>query len=67
MTWKEYCWYNFGIDIGEVTPMQYENILGSDEFKAMEQYPSCDHRRLLCDFIGQGICAVTYKEQALRG
>lgn len=39
-TWPKYCWYNYGIDIGQVTAEQYDNILKSDEFKNMEQYPS---------------------------
>lgn len=41
-TWREYCWYQFGIDIGEVTQEQYGNILASEQFKYMEQYPSND-------------------------
>ena len=39
-TWKEYCWYQYGIDMGETTPEQYERIKDSTEFKNMEQYPS---------------------------
>ena len=38
--WRPYCWYNFGVDIGEVTTKEYDNILSSEEFKEMEQYPS---------------------------
>lgn len=38
--WPKYCWYNFGIDIGEVTPEQHDKIIASDKFKTMDQYPS---------------------------
>lgn len=38
--WPRYCWYNFGIDIGEVTPEQHDKIIASDKFKTMDQYPS---------------------------
>ena len=38
--WPNYCMYYFGVDIGSVTAEQYDNILNSSEFAAMEQYPS---------------------------
>lgn len=38
--WPRYCWYNFGIDIGEVTPEQHDKIIASEKFKTMDQYPS---------------------------
>lgn len=38
--WKEYCWYQYGIDIGNITTEQYARIKDSDDIKSMEQYPS---------------------------
>lgn len=38
--WPNYCMYYFGVDIGSVSAEQYDNILNSSEFAAMEQYPS---------------------------
>ncbi len=38
--WPEYCWYYFGIDIGNITEEQYDQIIDSEEFASMEQYPS---------------------------
>lgn len=40
--WRKYVAYNFGIDIGEITDVEYEEILKSEEFKRMAEYPSDD-------------------------
>ena len=39
-TWRNYCIYNFGVDIGTIAREKYDTILKSPEFLKMEQYPS---------------------------